>query len=59
MFPVLVAVYLRLARSEEREVAGRLGAEWAAYAARTPGFTPAAVRRSFRILGRSARQAES
>ena len=59
MFPVLVAVYLRLARSEDREVAARLGAEWAAYAARTPGFIPAAVRRPFRILARSARKAES
>lgn len=48
MFPVLVAVYLRLARSEEREVAGRLGPEWAAYAARTPGFIPAAILRPFR-----------
>lgn len=36
MFPVLVLVYLRLARNEEREVAGRLRDAWAAYAARTP-----------------------
>ena len=40
MFPVLVMVYARLARSEEREVAGRLGQAWAAYAARTPAFIP-------------------
>jgi protein-S-isoprenylcysteine O-methyltransferase Ste14 len=55
MFPVLVAVYLRLARSEEREVAGRLGEQWGAYAARTPGFIPAAVRRPFRRMARAGR----
>ena len=59
MFPVLVAVYLRLARSEEREVAARLGEAWTGYAARTPGFIPAAVRHPLRILARSARKAES
>lgn len=42
MFPVLVVVYLRLARSEEREVKARFGAEWDAYAARTPRFVPRA-----------------
>ena len=36
MFPVLVFVYWRLAIAEEREVSGRFGAEWNAYAARTP-----------------------
>lgn len=40
MFPVLVVVDRRLARSEEREVAVAFGAEWEAYAARTPGFVP-------------------
>jgi protein-S-isoprenylcysteine O-methyltransferase Ste14 len=40
MFPILVLVYLRLARSEEREVAARFGSAWQAYAARTPGFVP-------------------
>jgi protein-S-isoprenylcysteine O-methyltransferase Ste14 len=40
MFPVLVAVYLRLARHEEHEVAGRLDEPRAAYAARTPSFIP-------------------
>lgn len=34
MFPVLVVVYTRLARSEEREVADRFGEAWTAYAAR-------------------------
>lgn len=40
MFPILVVVYARLARSEEREVAKRFGEEWGTYAARTPAFLP-------------------
>ena len=40
MFPVLVVMYLRLARREEREMAAAFGAEYAAYAARTPAFLP-------------------
>ncbi len=40
MFPILVAVYARLARSEEREVATQFGEQWATYAARTPAFLP-------------------
>ncbi len=40
MFPVLVLVYRRLAIGEEREVRQRFGAEWDAYAARTPRFLP-------------------
>ncbi len=40
MFPVLVVMYARLARREEREVAARFGAEYAAYAARVPAFLP-------------------
>jgi protein-S-isoprenylcysteine O-methyltransferase Ste14 len=40
MFPVLVFIYTRLARSEEREVAQRFGAEWTEYASRTPAFIP-------------------
>ena len=40
MFPVLVVVYGRLARSEEREVAARFGGHWRAYAATTPAFLP-------------------
>ncbi|WSG27229.1 isoprenylcysteine carboxylmethyltransferase family protein [Streptomyces europaeiscabiei] len=40
MFPVLVHVYVRLARNEEREVAGEFGEQWDAYAARTPAFFP-------------------
>lgn len=40
MFPILVYVYARLARSEEREVAEHFGADWEAYAANTPAFWP-------------------
>lgn len=42
MFPVLVVLYVRLARGEEREVAGALGREWTEYAALTPAFLPRA-----------------
>ena len=40
MFPVLVFMYLRLAKSEEREAEAQFGDQWRAYAARTPGFLP-------------------
>lgn len=40
MFPVLVVMYVRLARREEREVRSDFGPAWDAYAARTPGFFP-------------------
>lgn len=40
MFPVLVYVYVRLARTEEREVAASFGEKWVDYADRTPGFIP-------------------
>ena len=40
MFPLLVYIYARLARSEERAVADRFGPEWNQYAARTPAFVP-------------------
>ncbi|MEU5030218.1 methyltransferase family protein [Streptomyces milbemycinicus] len=40
MFPILVYVYIRLARAEERELAERFGEQWTAYAAQTPAFWP-------------------
>ena len=40
MAPVLVVMYVRLARREDRELAVRFGWPFAAYAARTPGFVP-------------------
>ena len=39
MFPILVAVYVRLARREEREVS-EFGPIWDRYAAQTPAFIP-------------------
>jgi protein-S-isoprenylcysteine O-methyltransferase Ste14 len=41
MFPILVAMYGRLAVTEEREMRERFGAAFDAYAARTPRFIPA------------------
>ena len=41
MFPLLVLMYARLAITEEREMQHRFGAEYEAYAARTPRFLPA------------------
>lgn len=40
MFPVLVAMYARLARLEERDSDARFGAAWREYAAKTPAFIP-------------------
>ena len=40
MFPVLVAMYVRLARREEREVREEFGEEYERYAARVPAFFP-------------------
>lgn len=40
MFPVLVTMYVRLARREEREVREEFGEEYARYAANTPAFFP-------------------
>jgi methanethiol S-methyltransferase len=40
MFPVLVWMYVRLARSEEREVMAEFGDVYRRYAERTPAFVP-------------------
>jgi protein-S-isoprenylcysteine O-methyltransferase Ste14 len=42
MFPVLVAMYVRLARREETEAHARFGEEWGRYAAQVPRFFPRA-----------------
>jgi protein-S-isoprenylcysteine O-methyltransferase Ste14 len=60
MFPVLVVVYTRLARAEEREVAARFGETWRAYADSTPAFVPRGRppridQRSTEILSRRTR----
>lgn len=40
MFPILVYMYVRLARREEREALARFGDEYRQYIARTPAFFP-------------------
>ncbi|EXL07927.1 MAG: hypothetical protein WBA88_18500 [Pseudaminobacter sp.] len=40
MLPVLVALYVRLARREEAEVCARFGEAYDRYAARVPAFLP-------------------
>lgn len=40
MFPILVFMYGRLAKREEREAEQEFGEEYRAYAALTPGFIP-------------------
>ena len=48
MFPILVTMYVRLARREEREVREAFGDAYARYAAATPAFVPRLVRPSSR-----------
>ncbi|MFX1821280.1 isoprenylcysteine carboxylmethyltransferase family protein [Pseudarthrobacter sp. CC4] len=45
MFPVLVIVYLRLARKEERMMEAEFGEAYAAYRRQVPGFIPRIGRR--------------
>lgn len=40
MFPILVIMYVRLARREEREAGEEFGEEYARYSANTPAFLP-------------------
>ena len=40
MFPILVTMYVKLARREEREVLQEFGPRYAVYAAVTPAFIP-------------------
>ena len=44
MFPVLVWMYVRLARSEEREAEAEFGAAWRRYAPEVPAFVPRRTR---------------
>jgi protein-S-isoprenylcysteine O-methyltransferase Ste14 len=46
MFPVLVYMYVRLARWEERDVLAEFGDTYAHYAAHTPAFLPRIGRKS-------------
>ena len=45
LFPILVAMYVRLARREEREAETEFGEAYRRYAARTPRFVPRLRRR--------------
>lgn len=45
MFPILVCIYLRLARQEEREAGEIFGAAYRAYRAQVPAFVPRIGRR--------------
>jgi protein-S-isoprenylcysteine O-methyltransferase Ste14 len=42
MFPILVTMYVRLARREEKEVTEEFGDEYRRYVAKTPAFLPRA-----------------
>jgi protein-S-isoprenylcysteine O-methyltransferase Ste14 len=46
MFPILTAMYVQLARREEREVRARFGDAYVRYAAITPAFVPRLGRRA-------------
>ena len=46
MFPILLVMYGRLAITEEAEMRKRFGAEFEAYAARTPRFLPSLRKKS-------------
>ena len=50
MFPILVFMYVKLARAEERETLASFGDAYRDYAAKVPAFIP----RVGRLLGRSA-----
>ena len=50
MFPVLVYMYVRLARREEREVLAEFGETYVRYATNTPAFLPR-VRRKATVAG--------
>jgi protein-S-isoprenylcysteine O-methyltransferase Ste14 len=45
MFPILVTMYVLLARREEREVQAEFGDAYTRYSANTPGFFPRVRRR--------------
>ena len=40
MFPILVYIYIRLARKEEKEVLAEFGEDYKRYAEKTPAFIP-------------------
>ena len=46
MFPVLMVMYVRLAKAEEREAFTTFGEAYRSYAARTPAWIPRLQRRT-------------
>lgn len=56
MFPILVFMYVRLARTEDREAEAQFGAAWRAYAAATPAFFPRFGRRKLAAQLANTRQ---
>jgi protein-S-isoprenylcysteine O-methyltransferase Ste14 len=55
MFPILLVVYGRLARREERETRAALSDAYARYAASTPAFLPSPARLAARLIDPPAR----
>ncbi|WP_192248472.1 methyltransferase family protein [Mesorhizobium silamurunense] len=53
MFPVLVVMYVRLARAEEREAVAEFGDAYRAYMKNVPGFLPRLDRVLARLSGQS------
>lgn len=56
MAPVLIVMYVRLARREDRELASRFGHRFTAYASRVPGFWPRLDSRGGQVPGASTRR---
>jgi len=56
MFPILVTMYVKLARREEQEARAEFGEEYAAYMAATPAFVP---RRTFKRQSKTMGAASS
>lgn len=54
MFPILVFMYVRLARTEEREALAEFGDEYARYMREVPGFIP----RLSDLMGRPMREGQ-
>jgi protein-S-isoprenylcysteine O-methyltransferase Ste14 len=46
MFPILVFMYVRLAKKEDKDAQREFGTEWDTYAAKTPAFLPGIMKRN-------------
>jgi protein-S-isoprenylcysteine O-methyltransferase Ste14 len=56
MAPILIVMYVRLARREDRELAARFGDRFTAYAGRVPGFLPRMDSRGGQVPAASTRR---